>query len=161
MALQLKKQSAPVGTTKWFDYDEDTKVEVAGIDNPDYQIGLERMRRRLRKNDERFNEGTVGVVDGEKTEHQNHCLLLAHFIVKGWEGAQDESGNPIKYTPTIGAQMLEGDVDFFIFTLRSAAEFTAESKEDLEETVGKSSTDTTGKRNGRAKPKNDGSSMTA
>jgi len=161
MALKLVKKTAVTGTTKWVPFDDETKIELAGIDTPEYQIALERMRRRLRKNDEQFSEGTVGVVAGEKTEHQNHCLLLASFILKGWDGAVDEDGNPLKYTPAIGAQMLEGDVDFFIFVLKQAAEFSAENKGELEETVGKPSTATDGKPSGRGKRKSDDSSMTA
>lgn len=161
MALKLVKKNAPVATTKWVEFDKDTKIELAGIDTPEYQIALERMRRRLRKNDEQFSEGTVGVVAGEKTEHQNHCLLLASFILKDWDGAQDEDGNPLKYTPAIGAQMLEGDVEFFIFVLKQAAEFSAENKGELEETVGKPSAGSSGKKSGAAKPKSDESSMTA
>ena|ERR1700712_4164104 len=161
MALQLKKKSAVIGVTKWFDFDKETKVELAGIDTPEYQIALERMRRRLRNNDAKFEEGSVGVVAGEKTEHENHCMLLSHFIVKDWDGAQDEDGNPIKYTPAIGAKMLEGDVDFFIFCLKSAAEFTAESKGELAETVEKPSTASAGKKSGAAKQRSAESSMNA
>ena len=161
MALQMKKKPAVVGTTKWFDYDADTKVELSGIDNPEYQIALERMRRRLHKNDAQFEEGSVGVVQGEKTEHQNHCMLLSHYILKDWDGAQDEDGNPIKYTPDLGAQMLEGDVEFFIFVLKSAEALTKESKGELEETVEKPSPATTGKKSGQAKPKSESSSTNA
>lgn len=155
MALQMKKKTAVVGTTKWFDYDTETKVELSGIDNPEYQIALERMRRRLNKNDAQFEEGSVGVVQGEKTEHQNHCMLLGHFILKDWDGAQDEEGNPIKYTPDTGAQMLEGDVDFFIFVLKSAAAFAGQMKEELDETMGKPSPASSGKGSGRAKQKSE------
>ena len=161
MALKLVKKTAVTGTTKWVDYDSDTRIQLAGIDTPEYQIALERMRRRLNKNDAQFSEGSVGVVSGEKTEHQNHCLLLANFIVKDWSGAVDEDGNPLQYTPDIGAQMLEGDVEFFIFCLKQAAAFTEESKEELAETLEKPSADTGGKRSGADKQKSASSSMTA
>lgn len=151
MALKLVQKTEPVASTKWFDFDKDTKIQLAPIDSPEYQIALERARRRLRRNDEQFTEGTVGVVSGEKTEHQNHCMLLSHFILKDWEGAQDEAGNPLKYTPAIGAQMLEGDVEFFIFVLKNAAEFAAENKGELAETVEKPSTGSTGKGSGAGK----------
>lgn len=153
MALKLKKSAQPVGETKWVSFDEDTKIEIKGIDNPEYQIALERMRRRLRNNDAKFEEGVVGVVEGEKTEHQNHCLLLASFILKDWEGAQDEEGNPLKYNATIGAQMLEGDVAFFLFVLKQAGTFATENKGELAETVEKPSADTSGSASGAAKPK--------
>ena len=161
MALKLVKKTEPVANEKWVEFDKDTKILLAPIDTPEYQIALERARRRLRRNDEQFTEGTVGVVSGEKTEHQNHCMLLSHFILKDWEGAQDEDGNPLKYTPAIGAQMLEGDVEFFVFVLKNAAEFAAENKGELAETVEKPSSGSTGKGSGRGKPKSADSSMTA
>lgn len=151
MALKLTKKSEPVSATKWLDYDKDTKIEIAGLDSPDYQVALERARRRLRKNDEQFEQGDVGVVSGEKTEHSTQCMLLANFILKGWDGAQDENGNPIKYSPAVGAQMLEGDIDFFLFVLKGAAEFSAESKQELDEIVGKSSTASNGSANSGGK----------
>lgn len=162
MALKLSKKPEAVGATKWLEYDKDTKIEVAGLDNPEYQIALERARRRLRKNDEQFEQGDVGVVSGEKTEHSTQCMLMAHFILKDWSGAQDENGNPLKYSPDVGAQMLEGDVEFFLFVLKGAAEFSAESKQELEETVGKSSSDSGGKKSSAAKtPKSAGKSTDA
>jgi hypothetical protein len=151
MALKLVKKTEPVSNDKWFNFDKDTKILLAPIDTPEYQIALERARRRLRRNDEQFTEGTVGVVSGEKTEHQNHCMLLSHFILKDWDGAQDDEGNPLKYTPAIGAEMLDGNVDFFIFVLKNAAEFAAENKGELAETVEKPSTGSTGKGSGAGK----------
>lgn len=161
MALKLVKKTEPVSNDKWFDFDKDTKILLAPIDTPEYQIALERARRRLRRNDEQFTEGTVGVVSGEKTEHQNHCMLLSHFILKDWEGAQDDEGNPLKYTPAIGAQMIETNVDFFIFVLKNAAEFAAENKGELAETVEKPWSGSTGKGSGAAKRKSAGPSTPA
>ena len=154
MALKLVKKTAAASQTKWVNFDAETKVLLASIDTPEYQIALERMRRRLRNNDAKFDEGSVGVVAGEKTEHENHCMLLSNFILKDWDGAQDEDGNPIKYTPAIGAQMLEGDVDFFIFVLKQASAFAAENKEELVETVEKPLPASGGKKSGSAKAKN-------
>jgi len=158
MALKLVKKTEPVSNDKWFDFDKDTKILLAPIDTPEYQIALERARRRLRRNDEQFTEGTVGVVSGEKTEHQNHCMLLSHFILKDWDGAQDDEGNPLKYTPAIGAQMIETNVDFFIFVLKNAAEFAAENKGELAETVEKPLSGSSGKESGAAKRRSASSS---
>lgn len=151
MALKLSKKTEAVSATKWLDYDADTKIEVAGLDNPEYQVALERARRRLRKNDDQFEQGDVGVVAGEKTEHSTQCMLMSHFILKDWSGAQDENGNPLKYTPAVGAQMLEGDVEFFLFVLKGAADFSAESKQELEEIAGKPSPALNGSANSAGK----------
>ena len=150
MALQLKKKEFSVGT-KWVDFDKETKIQLVGIDSPEYQVALERMRRRLQRNDAQFEEGQIGVVAGEKSEHQNHCLLISQFLIKGWEGVLDEDGNKLAFSAESAATLLEGNVGFFLFVLREAAAFSAESRTELSETLGKPSTATNGKASGRAK----------
>lgn len=154
MALQMKK-TQDLTWTKWAEYDEDTKIMVAGIDNPEYQVALERMRRRIQRNDAQFVEGQVGVVSGEKTEHQNHCMLLATFIVKDWDGVQDEGGNPLKFSVSNAYDLLESNIDFFLFVLRQASSAATESSEELAETVGKPSPASNGSESGQAKPTSD------
>lgn len=161
MALQLGKKKAAAAGEQWKEFDKDTKVLLAGIDNGEYQIGLERMRRRLVRNDSRFEEGEVGVVAGEKTEHQNHAMLLSHFIVKDWTGVLDSEGAPIKYSPSVAAELLETNIEFFIFVLRESGKISAANAEELEETVGKPSPASSGKESGRAKPKSGARSTSA
>lgn len=156
MALKLKKfDDRKSAEARWEQYDEDTKVLLMPLDNQQYQVALERMRRRLARNDERFGEGTVGVVEGEKSEHENHCMLLAQFILQDWQGAQDEEGNPLKYSEAIGSEMLKGDVEFFLFVIRKAAAIAAENKQELEEVKGKSSPDSIGKNPGAGQAKSE------
>ncbi|MFJ3486574.1 hypothetical protein ACIPL1_24695 [Pseudomonas sp. NPDC090202] len=155
MALKLKPQATQKTDAVWFDYDDETKVQLVGIDHQEYQVAIERLRRRLRNNDARFEEGRVGIVDGEKTEHQNQCLLLASFILKDWSGALDADGNPLKYNQVIAAQMLEGDVDFFLFVLQKAGELAQQQREELAETLGKSSPDSSGKESGQETSKSE------
>jgi hypothetical protein len=95
------------------------------------------MRRRIQRNDARFEEGQVGVVAGEKTEHQNHSMLLASFIVKGWDGVLDAEGSPIKYSPSVAAELLENNIEFFIFVLREGALAANDAAEERAESVGK------------------------
>lgn len=138
MALKLKK----VDTTKnaearWERYDEDTEVLLMPLDNQQYQIALERMRRQLTRSDAGFAEGKVGVVPGEKTEHEKHCLLLASFILKDWKGALDDAGKAIGYSEQVGNEMLQGDTDFFVFVINRAAAIAADYKVEREEILGK------------------------
>lgn len=150
MALQLTKKDQAAAGARWVGFDKDTKVLLAGIDNAEYQVGLERMRRRIARNDARFEEGQVGVVAGELTEHQNHAMLLAHFIVKDWSGVLDAEGNPLKYGPSVAAELLENSLDFFLFVLRGGSSVATESAEELKDTVGKPSSVSSGKKSGRA-----------
>ena len=156
MALKLKK----AGTTKsaearWEEYDSDTKVLLMPLDNEQYQVALERMRRRLARNDAQFGEGSVGVIEGEKTEHDNHCMLLAQFIVRDWQGAQDENGKPLAYSETVGADMLRGDIDFFLFVIRRAAAIAADNKKEQDEITGKSSPASNGSGPGASEPQSE------
>ncbi|WP_095111181.1 hypothetical protein [Pseudomonas sp. Irchel 3E20] len=153
MALQMTKKKDAAHGERWVEFDKDTKILLAGIDNAEYQVGLERMRRRIARNDARFEEGQVGVVSGELTEHQNHAMLLSHFIVKDWSGVLDADGNPLKYTPAAAAQLLDHNLEFFIFVLRGGSSVAAESAEELAETVKKPSPASSGKKSGPAKPK--------
>ena len=150
MALQLTKKDQAAAGARWVEFDKDTKVLLAGIDNAEYQVGLERMRRRIARNDARFEEGQVGVVAGELTEHQNHAMLLAHFIVKDWSGVLDAEGNPLKYGPSVAAELLENSLEFFLFVLRGGSSVATESAEELKDTVGKPSPVSSGKKSGRA-----------
>lgn len=153
MALQVGKKKPVTVGEQWRVFDKDTKILLAGIDNAEYQVGLERMRRRIARNDARFDEGQVGVVAGEKTEHQNHSMLLSHFIVKDWAGVLDADGNPLKYSPAVAAELLETNIEFFIFVLREGAAVASDSAEELAETVGKPSPGSSGKKSGAGKPK--------
>ena len=161
MALQLGKKKPAVIGERWAKFDEDTKVLLAGIDNPEYQVALERMRRRIQRNDARFEEGQVGVVAGEMTEHQNHSMLLSHFIVKDWEGVLDAEGNPVKCTPAVAAELLESNIEFFIFVLREAGAVANDAADERAESVGKPSPASNGRKSGAVRAKNAGRSTRA
>lgn len=138
MALKLKKtDTAKSAEARWERYDEDTEVLLMPLDNQQYQVALERMRRQLARSDANFSEGKVGVVPGEKTEHEKHCLLLATFILQDWKGAVDEAGKPIGYGEQVGNEMLRGDTDFFVFVINRAAAIAADNRVEREEVVGK------------------------
>lgn len=136
MALKLSKK-APVTNLRWAKFDEETKIQLGGIDNPEYLIALERVRRRIQRNDASFAQGEIGVVAGEKTEHQSHCALLAQFIVKDWAGVQDDQGNPLKFDVGVCTELLEANIEFFLFVLQEGSKSTIEAGAELAETVEK------------------------
>lgn len=156
MALKLKKiDNTKNAEARWEEFDADTKILLMPLDNQQYQIALERMRRRLVRNDAQFGQDTVGVIEGEKTEHDNHCLLLASFIVKDWQGAQDENGKPLAYSENTCTEMLCGDADFFYFVLRRAAAIAADNRAEQDEIKGKPLSGTGGNANGDIEPKSE------
>ena len=156
MALRLTKKDQNISEYKWVDYDDDTKVLLARIDNPEYQVALERERRKLLNIDAQFGVGVVGGVEGEVTEHQTQCKLIGRFIVKDWAGVLDADGNPLPYSSEDAEQMLDANIKFFLFVLRSASVSAMEAQKALVETVGKSSPASSGKKSGAATRKNAG-----
>lgn len=156
MALKLKKiDTSKNAEARWEEFDADTKILLIPLDNQQYQIALERMRRRLARNDAQFGQEAVGVIEGEKTEHDNHCLLLASFIVQDWQGAQDENGKPLAYSENTCAEMLRGDSDFFYFVLRRAAAIAADNRAEQDEIKGKPLSGTSGNANGATEPQSE------
>lgn len=154
MALKLKNKETVDTAAKWFDFDADTKVLLVSLDNTEYQIAMERMRRRLARNDAQFQEGDIGVIQGEKTEYVNHCLAIASFLLKDWTGAVDGDGNEIKYTAQVGAQMLDDNVELFMFVLKHSGELAISKKEEQVETLEKPLPASSGKASGQGrKPK--------
>ncbi|NAP01944.1 hypothetical protein SAMN05444503_105169 [Pseudomonas sp. BS3767] len=149
MALKLKNKEAADTAAKWFDFDKETKVLLVSLDNTEYQIAMERMRRRVARNDAQFQEGDIGIIQGEKTEYVNHCLAIASFLLKDWTGAVDDEGNEVKYTAHIGAQMLEDNVELFMFVLKYSGELAISKKEEQVETLEKPLPASSGKASGR------------
>ena len=155
MALQLKKKDQNTSETKWVAYDDDTKVLLARIDNPEYQVALERERRKLRSADAQFGVGVVGVIDGETTEHQTQCRLISQFIVKDWAGVLDADGNPLPYTAAVAEQMLDANLEFFLFVLRESGNAAIEAQKALVETMGKLLPASSGSESGAGTSKSD------
>lgn len=154
MALKLKNKEVVDTAAKWFDFDADTKVLLVSLDNTEYQIAMERMRRRVARNDAQFQEGDIGIIQGEKTEYVNHCLAIASFLLKDWTGAVDGDGNEIKYTAQVGAQMLDDNVELFMFVLKHSGELAISKKEEQVETLEKPLPASSGKASGQGrKPK--------
>jgi hypothetical protein len=156
MALRLTKKDQNTSETKWVAYDDDTKVLLARIDNPEYAVALERERRKLRNADARFGVGEVGVIDGEKTETQTQYKLLSQFVIKDWAGVLDADENPLPYSPEVGEQMLDSSLDFFMFVLNEASAAALEAQQALVETVGKPLPASSGKKSGAARQKSAG-----
>jgi hypothetical protein len=153
MALRLTKKDQNTSDTKWVDYDADTKVLLARIDNTAYEVAIERERRKQANADAQFGVGVVGVIEGEATEYNIHCKLFSQFILKDWSGVLDEDGNPLPYSQEAGDQLLSSNVAFFMFVKREATKAAVEAHKALAETVGKSLPASSGNASGAETPK--------
>lgn len=145
MALVVANAIESGPAERWVRFDEDTEVLLRSLDDDLYQIGLARVRRQINKADSQFKLGEVGVVDGERTEHEYQCRLLSQYILKGWRGAKDASGQAVPYSPEAGEATLRASVEFFLFVIKSAGEIAADAEKERAQTLGKSSPATGGK----------------
>jgi len=137
MALIIAEAVAAGPQERWVRFDDDTEVLLRSLDDEAYQIGLARVRRQIARADEGFKLGEVGVVEGEITEYDFQCKLLAQYVLKDWRGANDAQGHAVAYTPEAGAATLRADVRFFLFVIKAAGEIAAEVQKARDETVGK------------------------
>lgn len=144
MALVVANAIESGPAERWVRFDEDTEVLLRSLDDDLYQIGLARVRRQINKADSQFKLGEIGVVDGERTEHEYQCRLLSQYILKGWRGAKDVNGNEVKYSPEAGEATLKGSIEFFLFTIKQASVIAAEAEKERADTLGKSSPATDG-----------------
>lgn len=151
MAFQVKPQVKHTDA-KWFEAG-DSKILITSIDNPDYQVAHARFIRLIMRNDTKFKEGQPGALSGEKTEFQSLCYLYANFLIKDWEGVLDENGNPLPFTKENAERLMQDSLEAFVFVQKSAEEYSADLRGELEEAVGKPSPDSSGKETGVEAPK--------
>ena len=82
----------------------------------------------------RSETGTAGVMFTLDTESGFRDVV---FIVKDWDGVQDDQGNPLKFTAGACTELLEANIDFFLFVLQEGSKSTIEAGTELAETVEK------------------------
>jgi len=66
---------------------------------------------------------------------------------------QDAEGNPLAYSAGDAEQMLDSNIEFFLFVLKESGKAAIEAKKELAETVGKSLPASSGKKSGAARRK--------
>jgi len=150
MALIVTKTVEADPEERWVRFDDETEVLLRSLDDDAYQIGLARVRRQIVKADDGFKLGEVGVADGEITEYDFQCKLLAQYVLKDWRGAKNADGQTVAYTPQAGQATLRSNIRFFLFVIKAAGEIAAEMQQAQEDTVGKSLPATDGKSRKRA-----------
>lgn len=146
MELVFKQQPKKQATERWEELNDKTSILIASLDNDEYRIGMERERRRLAQRDAKFGVDQIGIVPGEDTEHGIQCKLMGKFVVRDWRGVPDENGSDVKYSEENAATLLRTNIQFFLWVLQKAGDIAAEALAEREETVGKSSSASNGKK---------------
>lgn len=162
MALRVS-QADPIATgERWEDYDHETSFKLAGLDNEEYQLALERARRLLAKQDAGQTLKNLTISENDQREYQTQCKLVGAYIIRDWKGEiYDEKDKPMKYTPENAERLLLGNIALFAWVIMKAQEVQIAQQAEEAETVGKSSRASSGSGNGRAARKSKRSSTKA
>ncbi|WP_193090556.1 hypothetical protein [Advenella sp. FME57] len=159
MALRVS-QADPIATSeRWEDYDHETSFKLAGLDNEEYQLGLERARRLVAKQDAGQTLKNLTISENDQREYQTQCKLVGAYIIRDWKGEiYDENDKLMPYTPENAQKLLLVNVALFAWIILKAKEVQIAQQAEEAETVGKSSRALSGNVNGRAARKSKRSS---
>jgi hypothetical protein len=162
MAIRAKQADPIAIGERWEDYDHETSFKLAGLDNEEYQLGLERARRLVAKQDAGQTLKNLTVSESDQREYHTQCKLVGAYIIKDWKGEiYDESDVLMPYTPANAEKLLLANVSLFAWVIIKAKEVQIEQQAEEAETVGKSSRASSGNVNGRAARKSKRSSTKA
>lgn len=147
MALILSKQDPLMTSERWEEFDSSTRIKLRGIDNPQYQVAVGRMRRIV----DGFDAKAAGepiAMDGERSFYQLQAAALARYVVLDWDGVLDDEGEKVPYSIEAAQQLLVANVAFFMWVVKNATDIAAERTKQTEETVGKPRRGGSGKKSG-------------
>lgn len=155
MGLQVIKKNPEAIGERWEDFDKDTKLLIAGLDNDDYKVARERAFRLIAKQDAGQSLENITVTDADKAEHDIQSQLFAKYILKDWSGdVTDENGKPLKYSEENAFNLLRNNIEVFIFVLKAAQKVDLENFKEKQAMVGKSLPALPGSKSGKGRPKN-------
>ena len=145
MALRVKNADPVALGVRWEDYDKDVSFKIAGLDNEEYQLGMERARRLIAKADQGQTLKNLSISTEDQREFQTQCKLVGTFILKDWKGEiYDEQDKLMAYSPENAEKLLLGNVTLFVWVIGKAQVISADKKTEETETVGKPSPDSSG-----------------
>lgn len=151
MALRITQTDPAALGERWEDYDSDTSFLLGGIDTEAYQIGLERARRLIAREDAGQSLGDITATSSDRREHDIQCQLLGRYIVRGWKGEiLDDKDRPISYSPESAAKLLKANIAVFVWVISQATKVAMDHNEEAQETLGKPLSDSAGSVSGKA-----------
>lgn len=154
MALRITQTDPAAVGERWADFDGEVSIKLAGIDDEQYQIALERARRLIAREDANQSLATLTTTANDRREHDIQCDLLGRFIVRDWKGpVLDESDQAIGYSPEDAAKLLKANIGLFVWVIAQASKVAADRNAEVAETVGKPSNASAGSANGKARAK--------
>jgi hypothetical protein len=131
MTLSLANSDLVASGVRWFNFDETTRVKVAGIDENKYQIAVERARRLIAESDAKQSLHNISVSDADTTEFDVQCQLIAKFLIRDWDGVVNEDGNQAEFSADAAEKLLKSNVAFFAWVLEKSTLVAIEKKADV------------------------------
>lgn len=151
MALRINQADPVAVGERWEDYQPDISFKLAGIDDENYQVALERARRLISREDAGQSLGNITATTNDRREHDIQCQLLGKFIVKDWKGEiLGDDDRPEPYSPEVAAKLLKANVGVFAWVISMATKVAIDKSTEVAETVGKRSTASAGSASGKA-----------
>lgn len=152
MALRINQTDPAAIGERWEDYDSDTRFLISGIDTEAYQVGLERARRLIAREDAAQSLGDITATANDRREHDIQCQLLGRYIVLGWEGEiLDDKNRPVPYSAKAATKLLKANIGVFVWVISQATKVALDSKAEVALSVEKPLPASGGKPSGRAK----------
>lgn len=131
MTLSLANSDLVASGVRWFNFDETTRVKVAGIDENKYQIAVERARRLIAESDAKQSLHNISVSDADTTEFDVQCQLISKFLIRDWDGVVNEDGNQAEFSAEAAEKLLKSNVAFFAWVLEKSTLVAIEKKADV------------------------------
>ncbi|MBO2578130.1 hypothetical protein I6M29_11250 [Shewanella algae] len=131
MTLSLANSDLVASGVRWFNFDETTRVKVAGIDENKYQIAVDRARRLITQSDSRQSLHNISVSDADTTEFDVQCQLMAKFLIRDWDGVVNEDGSEAEFSAEAAEKLLKSNAAFFAWVLEKSTAVAIEKKADV------------------------------
>lgn len=155
MALRIKSQAANDFEARWFDYQDGISFKIASIDKDEYRIGIERARRLVERKESHLDLHNLSIDANDRSEMSIQAELMGRYIVQDWKGEiLNDEGLAVGYTPENATALLQSNPNLVSWIMFKAVEVAMDSAQEQQEVVGKSSSASSGKGTGAAKPKN-------
>ncbi|MGI3041140.1 hypothetical protein ACRTDM_05240 [Shewanella algae] len=138
MTLSLANSDLVASGVRWFNFDETTRVKVAGIDENKYQIAVDRARRLITQSDARQSLHNISVSDADTTEFDVQCQLMAKFLIRDWDGVVNEDGSEAEFSAEAAEKLLKSNAAFFAWVVEKSTLVAIEKKADVEQIKKKS-----------------------
>lgn len=131
MTLSLANSDLVASGVRWFNFDETTRVKVAGIDENKYQIAVDRARRLITQSDARQSLHNISVSDADTTEFDVQCQLMAKFLIRDWDGVVNEDGSEAEFSAEAAEKLLKSNAAFFAWVVEKSTLVAIEKKADV------------------------------